>query len=233
MGNEMGNMKSEMILRLALAEQMEQDPEILAFLPESEQEVRHVFTAGHEKKMKKIFRTAKRAEQRPVQRKRMVRAAAGIAVFLGISVVTISSVDAFRIPVISFITDVREKATQYRITKNMDGPFTKSFAEFEPTYVPEGFYVNSFSETSDSYTIIYFNEEGNLWYELHYYTAPVTISFDTEKAYSSETEINGNKTIIVEENGEYRATMYRNTSQVILNGTISRSELEKVLESIK
>ncbi len=233
MENGAENRKSEMILRLALAEQLEDDPEVLAFLPESELEERHVYSAGHERKMKKIFRMAKRAKRRPKRRKRMLRSAAGIAVLLGISLVTISSVDAFRIPVVSFIADAREKATQYRIAKKTEHPLTKSFAKFEPSYVPEGFYVESVKELKDSFSISYSNSETGLWYDLHYYSVPTTVSLDTEDSQVTETFINGNRTVIVEKNGQRRAAMYTGSSQINLYGTISETDLKHVLKSIK
>lgn len=233
MGNNRKDLKTEMILRLALAEQLEQDSEILAFLPESEQKDKHIFSPAHEKKMRKIFRMAKRAEHRPVRRKRLQRAAACIVVFLGVSTVTISSVDAVRIPILSFFTDVKEKATQYQIVKREESPLTKAFAEYEPTYVPDGYFVENVIESNESFLIMYIDSENNQWYEFFYNSVPSTVSIDTEDAWTKETELNGNRTIIVEKNGKLRCTMYMDTSQITLIGTISMEEMEKVLISIK
>lgn len=233
MGNNMNDVKSEMILRLALAEQLEQDPDIIAFLPENNQQDKFVFSAAHEKNMKKIFRMARNARNRSVWRKQLLRAAACIFVVFGISTVTVLSVDAFRIPILSFFADVKEKATQYQITKKADNLLTEKFAEHEPSYVPNGFQVEYVNEKEDLFSILYANGANGLWYEVCYSNDQSTLSFDTEEAETQADIINGNQSIIVEKQGKIRITMYMNTAQVLLTGTIPLEEAKKVLQNIK
>lgn len=233
MGNDRYDLKSEMILKLALAEQLEQDPEVAAFLPEKEQEVPHTFSPEHEQKIKKISRMAKRAEHRSERKKRLLQAAACIVVFFGVSTVTIFSVDAFRIPVLSFLSDIREKATQYRIITKESSPLTNNFAEYEPMYIPDGFYVETVEDANSRASILYTNDTNDLWYEIHYSHIPFTLSFDSEDAIEQETIINGNRTIVIFENEEFRATMYTTTAHIVLVGSIPWDEAEKILKSIK
>lgn len=233
MGNDRYDLKSEMILKLALAEQLEQDPEVAAFLPEKEQEVPHTFSPEHEQKIKKISRMAKRAEHRSERKKRLLQAAACIVVFFGVSTVTIFSVDAFRIPVLSFFVDVREKATQFRITTRDNFPLTEEFAEYEPTYLPEGFDIERINKTDEAISIMYSNGTSGEWYQIIFKNDPSSISFDTEDATTWETLIDGYKTIVVDKNGDLRVTMYADKTHILLTGTISWEEMKKILESIK
>lgn len=230
--DDIKGLKSDLLLRYALAEQLEQDPEVRNFLPESELESCHVFSASHEQKMKNIFRIARKAQRRLRHPRRMMQAVACIVAFLCVSTVTISSVDAFRVPVLSFFMDIRDKATQYQLSKR-DRYVTKYFQEHEPSYIPEGFYVDRVNETENFFHILYATGARDQWYEVTYVNEPSTISFDTEESISLETEVNGNKTLVIHKDRELRAAMYMRTSHILLTGTISWEEAEKVLKSMK
>lgn len=225
--------RTEQLLKWALEEQLARDPEVLAFLPDDGTGEQHEFSPEHERKMKKIFRMARRVERRPQRRRHMMQAAACFAAVLVVSTVTVSSVEAFRLPVLNFFAEIKEKAISYRLEKEEHIYATVNFREYEPTYVAEGFLAESVTEAAGAYTINYTNPADGRWYAVDFRDKAVSVSLDAEQAKALEDEINGDRVIVVRKDGGLRATLFRDASHIILAGQISWEDAKKVLESIK
>lgn len=232
MKDELNRKKSEYLLELALQEQMEHDPEIQNFKAEDELTCPHVFSEAHDKNVRRILKTAKRAENRKRNQRRALQLAAGIAVVLCVSSVTVINSKAFRVSFANFLLDVREEYSLIFFEKRTVPSVTKNFKEQEPTYIPSGFSIDELTESEDSFTISYLNDNTG-WYFLSYFQSPGSLSVDTEDAERQEVLIDGNQAILINKNDIIHVIMLKEGALYDLVGNISEEESIKILESIK
>lgn len=222
--------KDEMILTLALLEQLEQDEEIRDF-GGNEEGASHAFSERHKKRMEDIFRAAARAEKKQRRRRQFRRAAAGLAACLFVSAALVFSSSAFRIPVMNFFTEVKEKYSELRVEKAQKNHVTENFAEYEPGYVAKGFDVLEVEEGENFFKIHYLNEIKR-WYTFAYYETAHSTQVDTEHVSVCETEIGGNKVNIYDKGTYIQAVLYYGSHQFIVSGELDREEIKKILESL-
>lgn len=232
MKDELNRKKSEYLLELALQEQMEHDPEIQNFKAEDELTCPHVFSEAHDKNVRRILKTAKRAENRKRNQRRALQFAAGIAVVLCVSSVTVINSKAFRVSFANFLLDVRGEYSLIFFENKKIPSVTKNFKEQEPTYIPSGFSIDKLTENEGSFTISYINESKG-WYFLSYFQSPGSLSIDTEDADIQEISINGNQTVLIYKGDVIHITMFKDDSLYDLYGNLSTEEVIKILESIK
>ena len=202
--------KDEMILTLALLEQMENDEDLKAFDACADETTGqsgtagqgakpHVFSERHNQRMKEIFKIAARAEKRRKRRRIVKRAAAGLAACICVSTCMVFSSSAFRIPVMNFFTDVKEKYSELVVDKGTKTYVTKNFQEYEPRYVPKGFNVAEVVEEDNFFKIRYVNDNGQ-WYYFACYEYSHSANVDTENAVKKEIETGENNiTVYVKE----------------------------------
>lgn len=235
--------KDEMILTLALLEQMENDEDLKVFDTCADETTGqsgtagqgakpHVFSERHNKRMKEIFKIAARAEKRRKRRRIVKRAAAGLAACICVSTCMVFSSSAFRIPVMNFFTDVKEKYSELVVDKGTKTYVTKNFQEYEPRYVPKGFNVSRVVEEENDFRIYYINSSNN-WYYFACYVIPHSTYIDTEKLTESKivTKVGD---IMVYEKGNYKQViLYRDSHQYSVIGNLDLGEMVKILESVK
>lgn len=231
MSDDLKRKKSDYLLELALEEQLENDREMQAY--QSGNERPHEFSDEHNRKIKDILKRAEREENKKKYRRKRLQAAACIILILSVSTLTVTRVEAFRLPLIRFFSEIREKSTKLNMQGENNFNLTKKFQEYEPQYIPSGFSVNSFNESEVSFYIKYINDEENKAYTFYYFQNSPTKAMDTEKADVVETEINGNKAYIIEKEEEVRILMYKNMHQFYLRGSLPANEAYKIMESIK
>ena len=164
-------------------------------------------------------------------RKRIVKIAASFLVIICASVITVTQVEAFRMPLLDFFYQVKEKSTFFGVSADSGGKLTKNFQEYEPTYKPEGFVVTEVHEEEKKFWIKYENEKGSI-YRFYFFNEVRDVALDTEDAMASDVEINGRKTSIVEKDNETRFIMYEENSLFFLTGMLSLKEAYKIMESI-
>ena len=113
---------------------------------------------AEEQKQKK--RLARQELRRRVARKM----AASIALVAAIGLVggsLIMHVDAWKIPFLNFVFDIGDKGTNVQFDNtNQDDPIRIAPDLLSPSYVPEGFSVESCSEGVSRSTIVYSNQDG-------------------------------------------------------------------------
>lgn len=222
--------KDEMILTLALLEQLEQDEEIRDFGGNGDG-VSHTFSERHKKRMEEIFRAAARAEKKRRRCRQFRRAAAGLAACLSVSAALVFSSSAFRIPVMNFFTEVREKYSELRVEKAEKNNVTENFAEYEPGYVVNGFDVLEVEEGENFFRISYVNDKKD-WYYYDYYKEPRSIQLDTEEILKTDMEIKGKNATVYRKNEYTYVVYYSECGQFIVIGNVGEGEIKKVLESI-
>lgn len=231
MSRNLDEKKSDYLLELALEEQLENDEDMRHWEQLEQESPPHVFSERHKKRMQKIFRKARRVEFYKEHRKRMVRIAASFLVIICASVVTVTQVEAFRVPLLYFFYQVKEKSTFFGVSTDSGAKLTKNFQEYEPTYQPEGFVVTEVHEEENKFFLKYENEKGNM-YEYYYFEKFKDFALDTEDAMVSDIDINGNKASIIKKGKETRIIMYEGSSIFFLGGTLSPEEACKIMESI-
>lgn len=235
--------KDEMILTLALLEQMENDEDLKVFDACADETTGqsgtagqgakpHVFSERHNKRMKEIFKIAARAEKRRKRRRIVKRAAAGLAACICVSTCMVFSSSAFRIPVMNFFTDVKEKYSELVVDKGTKTYVTKNFQEYEPRYVPKGFNVSEVIEEDNFFRISYVNDDSR-WYYYSYYEEPHSIQLDTENISEMQIEINGSEAVVYTKENYFYLVYYKDKKQFIVIGNISLDEVKKIMESIK
>lgn len=235
--------KDEMILTLALLEQMENDEDLKAFDACADETTGqsgtagqgakpHVFSERHNQRMKEIFKIAARAEKRRKRRRIVKRAVAGLAACICVSTCMVFSSSAFRIPVMNFFTDVKEKYSELVVDKGTKTYVTKNFQEYEPRYVPKGFNVAEVVEEDNFFKIRYVNDNGQ-WYYFACYEYSHSANVDTENAVKKEIETGENNITVYVKEGNIQAIMYQNFKQFVISGEIDLDEIQKIFESIK
>lgn len=231
MSRNLDEKKSDYLLELALEEQLENDEDMRHWEQLEQESPPHVFSERHKKRMQKIFRKARRVEFYKEHRKRMVRIAASFLVIICASVITVTQVEAFRMPLLDFFYQVKEKSTFFGVSTDSGAKFTKNFQEYEPTYQPEGFAVVEVYENEDRFSIKYEDEKGSK-YKFCFFYKFRDLALDTENARVSEIKINGNKASIIEKESETRIIMYKENSIFFLTGKLPPEEAYKIMESI-
>ena len=231
MSRNLDEKKSDYLLELALEEQLENDEDMRHWEQLEQENLPHEFSEQHKKRMRKIFRKAKRIEFYKEHRKRIVKIAASFLVIICASVITVTQVEAFRMPLLDFFYQVKEKSTFFGVSADSGGKLTKNFQEYEPTYKPEGFVVTEVREDADRFFLKYENEKGNV-YRFYFFSKFKDFALDTEETVISTVNINGNKASIIEKRGETRVIMYEENAMFYLAGTLSPEEAYKIMESI-
>ncbi len=235
--------KDEMILTLALLEQMENDEDLKAFDACADETTgqsgtagqgakQHVFSERHNQRMKEIFKIAARAEKRRKRRRIVKRAAAGLAACICVSTCMVFSSSAFRIPVMNFFTDVKEKYSELVVDKGTKTYVTKNFQEYEPRYVPKGFNVAEVVENKSDFRISYIADNGQ-WYDFCCYEEPYNTQIDTEDLRKKDIEIDGVKGTFCDKGVYSQVVIYHNSHQFIVLGNIPVNEYREIIKSIK
>ena len=139
MSDDLKRKKSDYLLELALEEQLENDREMQAY--QSGNERPHEFSDEHNRKIKDILKRAEREENKKKYRRKRLQAAACIILILSVSTLTVTRVEAFRLPLIRFFSEIREKSTKLNMQGENYFNLSKNFPGYVPPYIPSGFTV--------------------------------------------------------------------------------------------
>ena len=242
---KMRDKKDEMILTLALLEQLENDEEMKEFERHENEEKTwsvgketegkcpsHVFSESHNQRMKQIFKMAARAEKKQKRRRRLLKMGVGFAACLCVSTAMVFSSSAFWVPILNFFTEMREKYSELALEREMKIHVTENFKEYEPKYVVRGFNTLEVKEKDTFFRISYVDDRDG-WYYYDYYENPHSIQIDTEDVIKSELMIGDSKAVIYKKDKYIYAVYYKDSKQFIVIGNISEAEVKKVLESIQ
>lgn len=221
--------KTEILVGLALEKRMERDIRMMGLEPVEP----HVFSEEHNQRMKQVFEMARKAEKRAARRRLYSRIAAGLAVFFCLSTVMVSQVEAFRLPVLQFFMETKEKFTTVGSREKSRLGLSEKYWPYEPVYVPEGYVAVSVSETESGFDIKYEKATDHKWYTYYYWSSRERVDIDTENGEVWEETINGKSALVVQKEDEIRIIMSNGLQRFLLNGTISYKEARKILESLQ
>lgn len=232
MNDDLMKKKSDYLLELALEEQLESDEEMNAYKlgPENV----HIFSDEHNRRVDEIQKKAEKRNFFPkIFPKKRLRAAVCLCFALTISVFAVTRVEAFRLPLVRFFTEVKEKSTKFIFLEEDTTNLTKEYQAYEPRYIPDGYNIVEVSEGNGTFYMKFMNDEETQSYTFWYYATPSASAFDTEEAGVTEFLIAGNESYAIEKNNELRVLMNKDNHQFFLRGTLSLDEACKIMESIK
>lgn len=233
MSEDLSRKKSDYLLELALEEQLEQDAELEKYKSNDALGNTHIFSDEHNRRMEKICKLADKMENKPKRLRKYRQMAAGFAVILCISAYSVTQVEAFRLPMMRFFIEVKEKSTLFGTNRDEGITFTEHLTEYEPHYVPDGFNVEHVDESDNSFIIKYVNVQNKQSYRFMFNGNIGDADVDTEDGVTKRIEINGNQAYIVHEGTKIQALMNKDSHQFFLTGDISYDEAIKIMESIK
>lgn len=219
----------DLMLRDAFREDLQNDePELLAKggNPVS-------FSPEFERKMSTLIHKARRAEWWQRNRSRVQRTAAMFAVVIMVGGLLVTKVDAFRVPFLELVYTVREEFTEINVREpgsahHMAG----SFDDYLPTYVPDGFYLDSMEEYEDFCEYAY-TDGGEDYYSVSFFESVQSSAVDTENAVVTKKTVKGFPGFVSEKDGRTIFLWYPNAHQYIIIGTLSMEEILRMIDSIE
>ena len=163
------------------------------------------------------------------------RAAIFLIVIISGFALTTLSVEAFRLRLFNFVTEIKDQYTKIEFKEN-SGPYEESTGlELEntlfPGYMPMDYTLTE-SQEFGTMRIMHFSNNGGKVIEIA--QSPIGTSFqvDTENAVTSEVEINNGKGILVEK-GNVRTLIWTiDQTAIYIIGEINEAEIIKIAESI-
>lgn len=232
MNDDLTKKKNDYLLELALEEQLESDEEMQAY--QLDPENAHTFSEEHNRKVDKIQKRAEKQNTIPkLFPKKRPRAVVCLCFALTISVLTVTRVEAFRLPLIRFFTEVKEKSTKFIFQGENSTNLTKNYQAYEPQYIPDGYNIVEVNEGDGTFYMKFMNDEGTHSYVFCFYANPSASAIDTEEAGVEKVLINKNESYVIEKNNALKILMNKDGHQFYLHGEISPEQAYKIMESIR
>lgn len=213
------------------------------FPSEEELQKRYQPSERFEQNMQNMISLHKRKYRMKTVLKMTTRIAAcfllAVALFLTITL----SVEATRVQILNFVTEVKEEYTNIRYDDGTNPPTGQSdlFQGWEqvylPGYVPEGFAITKTERLIKICTVEYTNKEGvNITFS-YFPASSSTLSVDSENAVVKEITILGNKALAVQQNKtnvqENKIVFHNNEISFYISSPYSMEELTKMADSVK
>lgn len=168
----------------------------------------------------------------------LINKAAVFIVILGLVFsFTFTFVSAFRIEVLNFLLKFQEKYTLIRLDDNenntdSDNSYIIWRNVYIPTYIPEGYYIYSFTNEANIKVIDFVDEHGNIitFCEL---SASIENTLDTENAsLVKNININGNAGLLVVKEDRVSIAWSDNVKIFTLHTQLPIEETVKIAESV-
>lgn len=196
-----------------------------------ENELSHRFSHHFNRKMKALLKYERRT---PIMRRLIYQIKTAAAIFLVILLVafgTVMSVEAYRVRLFEFVTQVWEELTSIMIHSSENADYD-ILIPISPSYIPEGY--NILEQTSDKYenTVIYYNENG---FEIYYSQRMATqseIILDSEDIEPKKIMIGLQEGYIIVNKGIVQLYWHNEFGVFSLIGNLDESELIKMAEHI-
>lgn len=161
------------------------------------------------------------------------RRVASILVALLIAATTATvSVEALREPVLRFFAEVFEKFTAIFVVNDVPAEPAAEMELYAPTYVPEGYEVESEINTNGLYRIVYMNNTKQKINYIQRWESSAKITLDTEGAEYKEITINGHSGIIYTNKSTMYVIFWDEKYWYSISGLISTEELVQMANSV-
>ncbi len=161
------------------------------------------------------------------------RRVASILVALLIAATTATvSVEALREPVLRFFAEVFEKFTAIFVVNDVPAEPTAEMELYAPTYVPEGYTVESETKTQDVYHVTYTRADGNRIKYSQRWNSNVSRTIDTEGVDYSKITIDQHSGISYTNKNVTTVAFWFDAYNYTLTGAVPQEELIKIAKSV-
>ncbi|MCL2160070.1 MAG: DUF4367 domain-containing protein [Oscillospiraceae bacterium] len=210
---------------------MEQNEEIKndpRYAPSAEATKRFFKMSNKYFRKKKLVRLANNA-------KKILKAAAMVVLaFVAVFALAFVSVEAFRVRVLNFFVTFENEYTSVKLVgDDYNRAITSGLSEtYAPTYMPEGYKLDSVSDMATVKTIEYANEEGQK-IAFHVFGPYGTYNIDSEDAEIKKTvKINGAEGIYIFKKGKSTVSWSYDDKIFVIFAQISEDEIMQIAESV-
>lgn len=226
----------EILLRKAAILLSEEDEKIYDKLRDDET----IVNPNQEELDKKILGMIKNYEKKDKRKRNLMllkrvslKAAIFIAVFTIGFAITFTTVDAFKITVINFIIEQKEKFSLISLSENNNISVPTELNEkYFPHYLPEGYEINSTFINDGGVEISYINKNDEIFI-YSYFDKNSKAGINTENTTETSVLINGLEGSIFSKDG-YRILVFKSDEYIfIIEGHIEKEEIIKIAKSIK
>ena len=215
--------------------------ELCETLPSDEELANISFSDEFEEKMQKLIEKQKKFYYYWLNTAGKRAAAVIAALFVGLTAVTFG-VKAIREPFLRFIVETFEKFSSIIFMNDDDNSGQSSisadadfeFEAVEPSYIPEGFTLETKMEDFVRYQAYYLNNDKTSFITYTQTMIDDTVmQADTEDTTYNEIQINGYEAISYSRNGANNVVFSSNKYVFTVTGSVETNELIKIAESIK
>lgn len=144
------------------------------------------------------------------------------------------SVEAFRIKLFNIVTEVTDKYTKVSIVETENGLESQLDWDsyYAPEYIPESYNYSKSENFGEIKIIFYFNDVSK---EIQFSQTPVNPEYqiDTEDAVVTEVTVNGEKGVLVENEGFCTLIWTASEKTFHIIGEIEKDEIIKMAKSLK
>lgn len=183
-----------------------------------------------DERVRATFEKERAKERRTKRKKRIGKLAIAMAVVL---VVSVGSVDAWRVKFWNFVIEIGENNFQIRFKDDEQPPKIRPSQDIDmPEYIPKHYQIEDVFTGGTKNTIVFKDDNDNkLYYEISDSSSTSYIEYSEDD--KEETKINGNEGYLIK-NAEYNCVVWEwNGNVYLLRGTISMKDLLKMAESVK
>lgn len=236
MKNNFNDEYGEILLRKAAIILSEEDEKIY----EKFQNDETIVNPNQEKLDKKILGMIKDYEKKEKRKKNnriLKRVALRVAVFIAILTIgfaiTFATVEAFKITVINFIIEQKDKFSIISLpeSNNVSVP-AELKGRYYPYYLPRGYEIESTFVDDSGVEILYINKN-NEKINYCYFDKDAMAGIDTENRIETSVLINGIKGSMFNKNRHNILVFSLDEYIFIIEGNITQEEMIKIAESIK
>lgn len=226
----------EILLRKAAILLSEEDEKIYDKLRDDET----IVNPNQEELDKKILGMIKNYEKKDKRKRNLMllkRVALKAAIFIAVLTIgfaiTFTTVDAFKITVINFIIEQKEKFSLISLSENNNISVPTELNEkYFPHYLPEGYEINSTFINDGGVEISYINKNDEIFI-YSYFDKNSKAGINTENTTETSVLINGLEGSIFSKDG-YRILVFKSDEYIfIIEGHIEKEEIIKIAKSIK
>lgn len=171
-----------------------------------------------------------------LSRMRPYQKIAVVVLIIGAAVsISLFSADALRVRVFNLFMDVKPEYTEFRLEEDKGSEKVRNVDwkdAYVPTYIPEGYYVESAENYDSIKSIIYANKHGEI-IDYGQYSESASVNYDTEDASMEDITVNGEAGTLIVKGDRYSIIWQHDHSIFVVMTHISQKETLKVAESIK
>jgi len=190
---------------------------------------RHEFSKDHQRAMQALFHK----ERAKIKHKKLLRLMKRIFVLLFVLIVvfiiTLFSVQAWRVKFFNFILDEQQKYTNVTFEKTNDNCASASETIFG--YIPQGFILKT-SEATTNHTFLLYEKDKH-YFRLNTFKKCDTISIDTENALVKKFTIKGNEAIFSGKPNSNILLWHTTDYIYLITGNIEEKEIIRIAENLK